>query len=111
MSQFYSDKAALADRLLLKFGYDATVTGRPTQPDPVTGAGGGAGVARTVRAVNTKIDYKTFPETLVRTGDTMLILGGLVEVGEAIAGKAVKQVAHVQPDNATHIITKALVQS
>lgn len=110
MSQFYTEKAALADRLLLRFGYDATVTGVPMLPDPVTGAGGGAGAARTVRAVNTKIDFNTFPESLVETGDTMLILGGKVNVGESIGGKSVKQVAHVMPDNAAHIITRALVK-
>lgn len=110
MSQFYTEKAALADRLLLRFGYDATVTGQPTLPDPVTGAGGGAGASRTVRAVNTAVDHNTFPESLVETGDTMLILGGKVDVGEAVGSMSVKHVAHVMPDNATHIITKALVK-
>lgn len=109
---FYDDMAALADQMLTEFGFAATVRTADAPGDPVTGLGGAAGATRTVRAVQTKMDYRTFPETLVRAGDRMLIFGGAVEVGEKVidGGEwAVRQVAHIQPDNATHIITKALV--
>lgn len=109
---FYTEKAALADRLLLKYGFDATVRAADTPSDPVTGLGGANGATRTVRALFTKIDFRTFPETLVRDGDRMVIFGGPVLVGEVLVNNgdwAVREVADIQPDGSTHIITKALV--
>lgn len=111
---FYTDKAALADRLLTKFGYDATIRASDTASDPVHGFGYADGAERTVRAVQTKLDYKTFPEDLVQKGDRMFIFGANVDQGEKVVDAsgewAVKEVAHVKPDNSTHIITKALVR-
>lgn len=87
--------------------------GWATPTDPVTGAGGSDGAPRSVRAVQTKLDYKTFPETLVQEGDRMMIFGSVVDRGEVLvdgsAEWSIREVQHIQPDNSTHIITKALV--
>lgn len=111
---FYSEMAAVADELLVEYGYDATIRAADTPSDPVTGVGGADGVTRTVRAVQTKMDYKVFPETLVQTGDRMFLFGGQVEQGEKLvdgsAEWAIAEVQHIRPDNATHILTKALVR-
>jgi len=109
---FYAGKAALADQLLLKYGFSATVRAADSPSDPVTGVGGSDGATRTVRAVFTSIDSTVFPETLVQKGDRMVIFGGSVEVGETLVKDGdwpVRVVQHVQPDGTTHIITKALV--
>ncbi|MEO1108265.1 MAG: hypothetical protein AAFX90_10115 [Pseudomonadota bacterium] len=110
---FYSEMAATADELLTEFGYDATIRAADTTSDPVTGAGAADGATRTVRAVQTKIDFKVFPETLVQAGDRMFLFGAQVEQGEKLidgtAEWAVRRVAHIKPDNSTHILTKALV--
>lgn len=109
---FYSDKAALADRLLLKYGFTATVRGAATVADPVTGLGGSDGATRSVQAVFTRIDFRTFPETLVRKGDRMVIFGGPVSVGEVLVESGdwqIREVQNIKPDGSTHIITKALV--
>lgn len=108
---FYADLAALADELLVEFGFDATVRGLPTPSDPVTGVGGSDGASRTVRAVLASIDSRVFPDTLVQNGDQMMIFGGVVNVGEFVEGKgAVAEIQLVQPDDATHLITKALIR-
>lgn len=109
---FYTEKAALADRLLLKYGFSATVRAVGAIADPVTGLGGSDGATRSVRALFTKIDFKTFPETLVRKGDRMVIFGGPVLVGEVLVNNGdwqIREVQNIQPDGSTHIITKALV--
>ncbi|WP_299945352.1 hypothetical protein [uncultured Ruegeria sp.] len=111
---FYSEMAAVADEMLLEFGYDATIRAADTASDPVTGAGAADGATRTVRALQTGIDYKVFPESLVQTGDRMFLFGAVVHVGEKLIDGteewAVKRVQHIQPDNSTHIMTKALVR-
>ena len=111
---FYAEMAAVADNALLEFGYDATIRAVGTASDPVTGAGAADGATRTVRAVQTKIDYKVFPESLVQAGDRMFLFGSLVDAGETLVDGtqewAVTKVQHIQPDNSTHILTKALVR-
>lgn len=109
----HTNAATSADRLLQRFGYDATIRAVGTAGDPVTGAGGGNGATRTVRALVRSIDHKTFPESLVQSGDRMFIFGGEVLRGEYLVDGSnvfeVREVVHIKPDNATHIITKALV--
>ena len=111
---FFSEMAAVADGLLVEFGYDADIRAADTPSDPVTGVGATDGAKRTVRAVQTKMDYKVFPETLVQSGDRMFLFGGQVEQGEKLidgsAEWAIAQVQHIKPDNSTHILTKALVR-
>jgi hypothetical protein len=111
---FYSEMAAVADQLLAEFGYDSNIRAADTPSDPVTGLGGSDGATRAVRAVQTKMDYKVFPESLVQTGDRMFLFGGQVERGEKLVDGstewAIAQVQHIRPDNATHILSKALVR-
>ncbi|WP_372572901.1 hypothetical protein [Ruegeria jejuensis] len=40
---FYAEMAAVADELLVEFGFDATIRAKDTATDPVTGAGGSNG--------------------------------------------------------------------
>lgn len=107
---FYERMDALATRQIADKGSSLTIVGRPTGGDPVTGAGAGAGASRTVAGVVTKIDYKTFPETLVQAGDKMLLLDGAVVVGETWEGRKIVAVSEVKPDNSTSLIHKALVR-
>lgn len=111
---FYARMQALADRQIADKGSSLTIKGLPAAGDPVDGTGGTDGDERSVDGVLTGIDYKTFPETMTRAGDVMLILGEPVLVGEKwVNGSAeweVVAVKDIKPDNATHIATKALVR-
>lgn len=109
----YTRAATTADRLLARFGYDVTIRAVGTAGDPVTGAGASDGATRTVRGLVRSIDNRTFPESLVQSGDRMFIFGGEVLRGEFVvdgsAAYEVREVVQIKPDNATHVITKALV--
>lgn len=110
---FYANAAATADRLLGRFGYAVTIRGVATAGDPVTGASGADGAERDVQGLVRSIDNRTFAETLVQSGDRMFIFDGEVLRGEYVvdggASYEVREVVHIKPDNATHVITKALV--
>lgn len=109
----YTNAQALAARLIAAKGFAATVRAASTPADPLTGLGGADGASRTVNAVQTRIDYRTFPEGLVRQGDRMFIFAGPVAVGEYLIDGSdewpIRETMRVEPDNASHIITKALV--
>lgn len=109
---FYAEMQALADELLgtAEFGATLTIQGVPTPGDPVTGAGGSAGAARSIQGAAVKVDLRVFPETLVQVGDRMLITSDPVAVGEKWQGRAIVAVMEVKPDDATGILWKALVR-
>lgn len=109
----YAKLAAVADRLIAENGFVATIQAASVATDPVTGLGGVDGSPRTVQAFQTAMDYKTFPDTVVTTGDRMMLFADRVEVGEVLVDNgdwAVKAVMHIEPDNASHIITKAVIR-
>ena len=110
----YARAATTADRLLARFGFDATIRAVGTAGDPVTGVGAADGATRDVRGLLRSIDNKAFPESLVQSGDRMFIFGGEVLRGEYFvdggAEYEVREVVQIKPDNATHVITKALVR-
>ena len=114
MSELLTNGQALADRLIAKHGFSATIRGEPTASDPVDGTGGADGASRTVNAIFTKIDFNTFPETAVEAGSKMLLCDGPVSVGEVLVDGSdewtIVAVSDVEPDNSTHIISKALVR-
>ena len=112
---FYARKQALADSQIAAKGAAKTIRSAPTAGDPVTGAGATDGVARTVNAIETAVDYKTFPETMTQAGDLMLLLDADVSVGEVWVRpdgaewtiKAVKKLDYTGSDL---IAVKALVR-
>lgn len=113
---FYTRMKALADRQIVAKGYAATFRSLPTAGDPVTGLGGSAGATRTAQAVILNVDYRTFPETLARAGDLMLLVegGGAPAVGEKWVNGAAEweivAVKEVNPPNGTALLWKVLVR-
>lgn len=107
---FYERMDALATRQIADKGSTLTISARPTASDPVTGAVGSDGEDREIPGVVVKIDYRTFPETMVQAGDKMLLLDGEVEVGEKWGGMTIVAVSEVKPDNSTSLLHKALVR-
>lgn len=110
----YARAGLTADRLLARFGYNVTIRSVDTAGDPVTGLGGSVGATRTVVGMVRSIDNRAFPESLVQSGDRMFIFAGEVLRGEFVvdggAVYSVAEVVQIKPDNATHVITKALVR-
>lgn len=111
---FYERMRALASRQIAAKGSTVTIRGIPTPSDPVTGLGGADGAARSMSAVLTQVDYRTFPETIARAGDLMLLVDGTAEVGEkwvnGVSEWTIVAVSEVNPANDGAIITKALVR-
>ena len=109
----YSNVQAMAVRLIAQKGFVATVRSVGTVSDPVTGSGAVAGDTRNVQAVRVSVDRKTFPETLIERATCMLICSGEVSIGEAwidsSAERPIIATMVVEPDNSSHIITKALI--
>lgn len=112
----YSSFIALADRMLKKRGVQVTISMTPpAAADPVTGVGGGKGGAPALLwAVQTKLDYKAFPEGFVQDTDRMWIVFGSVPQGHYgywpteegwIAGTK-----EISPDATAKIITKVVVR-
>lgn len=109
----YAGITQSAAALIAQKGFVATIRGEPTPTDPVTGGGGSDGAIRSVAAVKVGIDRSQFSETLTERAQCTLICDGPVQVGEVwVDGSAERPVIGtmiVEPDNASHIITKALI--
>jgi len=109
----YTNAQALADRLLAAKGFTATIRAEGTAADPVTGLGAADGATRTVSAVKARVDIGVFPESLAERSTCMLICDAIVRMGDVwVDGgtdRPVIGVMHVEPDNDSHIITKALI--
>lgn len=111
---FYARMQALADRQIAGKGSPVTIRAKDTPSDPVHGYFDVEGATRTINAVLTQVDYKTFPETLAQAGDLMLLCDAGVVVGEKwINGTeewSVVAVKEITPDNSTLLAVKALVR-
>lgn len=109
----YAGLQATAARLIAAKGFAATIRSAGTASDPVTGLGAVAGTDRTVDAVKVAVDVRAFPETLTARATCMLICDGQVSASDKwVDGSDVRPVIAVmavEPDNASHIITKALI--
>lgn len=109
----YSSAQAVANRLIAQKGFVATIRSAPTPTDPVTGDGGAAGTPRTVNAVKVAADKRAFADTLIERASCMLICDGAVSASETwvdgVTDRPIIAVMAVEPDNASHIITKALI--
>lgn len=109
----FANAQAVAARLIAAKGFVATIRGAATPSNPVTGAGGSDGAERTVRAVKVKADTRAFGDDLAAQASCMLICDGPVLLADSwVDGSAVRPVIGVmavEPDNASHIITKALI--
>lgn len=109
----YTGLTATASRLIAAKGFVATIQGAPTASDPVTGAGGSDGATRTLNAVKVGADKRAFSETLIERSTCMLICDGEVRASEfwldGGAPRPIIAVMPVDPDNTSHIITKALI--
>ena len=112
----YTNLKATADRLITANGKSLTIRGVPTAGDPVTGLSGSDGSTRTVYGFPTKIDFRTFPESMTQSGDKMLLLEGdsAVTIGEKwIDGTEEWDIVAVQQGiwgHTSDIIYKALVR-
>ena len=109
----YTRAQALATRLLTKKGFTATIRAEQTAADPVTGAGGADGADRTLQAVKVAIDERAFSTTLIERATAMLICDGPVSQDEFwvdnSSPRPIIATIDVEPDNASHVITKALI--
>lgn len=109
----YANAQAVAIRLIAKKGFAVTMRGPATPTDPVTGEGGGAGSERALNAIKVKADVRTFGEDLAARATCMLICDGPVSLADRWMDGAVERpvigVMTVDPDNQSHIISKALI--
>lgn len=113
----YSRLQAQFNRNIERFGSALTLRGAPVSSDPVTGLGGSDGPERTVRGVVTRVDFKVFPESLVRDGDLMAVLQPSANpiIGERWVKSASEEFTIVQtieetPDNSTTIAWQVLLR-
>lgn len=112
---FYARMQALADSQIAAKGAALTIRGVPTAGDPVTGAAAADGTSRTVNGVVTKVDYRTFPETMTQAGDLMLLLDADADVGEVWVRSdasewTIKAVQKLNFNESDLIAVKALVR-
>lgn len=110
----YDRAQATAQRLIAQKGFVATIRAVDTPTDPVFGFDQIPAATREVDAVRLRIDASLFTETLVEQASCMLLCDGPVQVGEkwidGAAERPVLAVESVMPDNASHIISKALIR-
>ena len=117
MAYDYAPLTATALRLITKFGADMTFRDAGTTGDPVTGLGAVAGTDRTLKGVQIKVDIKVFPETVIQSGDRMLLIEGDAVVSTSdkwVFGSAPWQILGVAPiiPNGTDIVaSKILVRA
>lgn len=109
----YNNAQVTAQRLIAQKGFVATFRTKDAAKDPVTGLGGAAGATRTVNAVKVAIDQETFEQTLAAKAACVLLCDGPVDVSDTwVDGSTDRPVIAtktVSPDNATHLLTKALI--
>ena len=117
MAYDYAPLTATALRLITKFGSDMTFKDEGTTGDPVTGLGAVAGASRTLKGVQIKVDIKVFPETVIQTGDRMLLIEGdaiVLTSDKWVFGAAPWQIVAVSPiiPNGSDIVaSKILVRA
>ena len=117
MAYDYAPLTTAALRLITKFGADLTFRDEGTTGDPVTGLGAVAGANRTLKGVQIKVDIKVFPETVIQTGDRMLLIEGdavVLTSDKWVFGSAPWQILGVVPiiPNGSDIVaSKILVRA